>query len=144
MSEAIISRRRKVNINVNYSSILSEFVPLSTNYIVPKNLVGNQITVSLSGAKGSDSDIGIGFNGELVTRTLIVEPGEDIPIYIGSEGIDGGNGEPSSFGTYMIANGGISAANSYRNCTEDNNTSPSGAGYAIICYELKSKEEVVE
>lgn len=156
MSEAIISRKiekiietiiNTIYVDVEipvYNPPLSNLVTVSTTYTVPSNLTGNQITVSLAGAKGADSNTARGSNGELITQTLTVEPGEEISVYIGNEGVNGGNGEPSSFGTYMIANGGISATNSYNNSiiNDSISTNPSGAGYAIILYGLE--EEAVE
>ena len=152
MSEAIITRRNKTIIetitniiykdieNIIYDPPLSDFIPMSMNYTVPTNLLGNQITVALAAPKGADNDTDSGLNGELSIQTLTVEPGEVIPVYIGNEGVNGDNGGSSSFGTYMVANGGLSADNSiiaaknnsFNSTTAKTNTS--GAGYAIVWY----------
>lgn len=157
MSEAIITRRNKTIIetitniiyrdieNIIYDPPLSELISLSTNYVVPTNLANNQITVALAAPKGADNNTNIGLNGELVVQTLMVEPGENIPVYIGVEGTNGGNGGSSGFGTYMVANGGLSADNAAKlddtsNVSiEDINTS--GAGYAIVWYATEDSTE---
>ena len=163
MSEAIITRRRKTIIetitniiyrdieNIIYDPPLSSFIPMSMNYTVPANLLGNQITVALAAPKGADNSTSSGSNGELSIQTLTVEPGEEIPVYIGTEGTNGGNGGSSSFGTYMMVNGGVSADNSIisdsENTSDDTTTelNTSGAGYAIVWYATEdSTEEATE
>ena len=162
MSEAIISRRRKVNINYQYETIyndiynyidrivydppLSEFVPMSMNYTVPMNLAGNQITVALYGAKGADNETSSGQGGEVVVQDIIVEPGESIPVYVSSEGTNGANGGPTSFGNYAVANGGLSADNlAITENVDSTNMTNNSAGYAVVWYATEdSAEEVAE
>lgn len=158
MSEAIISRRRKVNINYRYETIyndiynyidqiiydppLTAFMTSSTTFTVPRNLDGNQVTVALYGAKGSDNELKTGQGGEVVVQDITVEPGEEIQVYVGSEGIDDSNGEPTTFGTYAIANGGLSAKNiddSVSNISDINTNNNSG--YAIVWYGTKDEED---
>ena len=80
MSEAIIARKSIAKVTYKYETIynniyvdieqiiynppLSSFVPMSMSYTVPTNLANNQITVALSGAKGSDNATTSGSNGE--------------------------------------------------------------------------------
>ena len=159
MSEAIIARKSIAKVTYKYETIynniyvdieqiiynppLSSFVPMSMSYTVPTNLANNQITVALSGAKGSDNETSSGSNGELVVETLSVQPGETIPIYIGEEGTDGNNGGSSSFGTYLVANGGLSADNA-TDQTENSNDNPSESGYALIYYSVVEEETIDE
>ena len=148
MSEAIIARRIKKIEGTIYNTIYNDIyvdveVPVydypkqaiittSETYTVTNNLVGNSISVALYGAKGSDTDTSQGEPGEVVIETLSVNPGESIPVYIGSAGNNGNNGEPSSFGTYIVANGGKSAE--YKSETSDSNYINNGNGYAVITY----------
>lgn len=156
MSEALIARRRKTIIetitniiyndieNIIYDPPLSSFIPMSMNYTVPANLLGNQITVALAAPKGADNDSNSGLNGELIVQTLTVEPGEEIPVYIGNEGVKGGNGSSSSFGTYMVATGGLSADNSIiasDSFDTDEKLNTSGAGYAVVWYATEDSTE---
>ena len=149
MSEAIIARKLKEIINIVYRDIeniiydppLSSFVPMSMSYTVPSNLANNTLLVTLSGAKGSDSDTDSGSYGEIVTSEVTVTPGETIPIYIGTEGTDGNNGGSSSFGTYLVANGGLSADNKILAENEEENDNTGGAGFALIRYALNEEEE---
>ena len=168
MSEAIIARKLKSILETIYNDIyqtiyndiyvdvpidvivfnppLDEFVPLSASYTVPANIANNTLTVTLSGAKGADHDTSSGLYGEVITQDITVTPGETIPIYIGNEGTDGANGEPSSFGTYMIANGGLSADNAIgiENIEDYQNENTGGAGYAVIGYATTDGEVVEE
>ena len=160
MSEALIARRRKTIIetitniiyndieNIIYDPPLSDFIPMSMNYTVPTNLLGNQITVALAAPKGADNSTSSGSNGELSIQTLTVEPGEEIPVYIGTEGTNGGNGGSSSFGTYMVATGGLSADNTITagdSFDTDEKINTSGAGYAVVWYATEdSTEEAIE
>ena len=153
LSEAIIARKLKdvietiTNIiyvdieNITYDPPLSEFIPMSMSYTVPSNLANNTLLVTLSGAKGSDSDTDSGSYGEIVTSEVTVTPGETIPIYIGTEGTDGDNGESSSFGTYLVANGGLSADNKLLAGEDEENYNTGGAGFALIRYALNEEEE---
>lgn len=156
MSEALIARRRKTIIetitniiyndieNIIYDPPLSSFIPMSMNYTVPANLLGNQITVALAAPKGADNGTMSGSNGELSIQTLTVEPGEEIPVYIGNEGVNGKNGGSSSFGTYMMVNGGLSADNSINSGNSsdtDEELNTSGAGYAVVWYATEDSTE---
>ena len=155
MSEAIIARKlknvEKVIDNTKYIDNTAEFnsgkipplVGQTTLFVVPTNLVTNTLLVTLSGAKGADNDTDTGSYGELITEEVTVTPGETIPIYIGEEGTDGNNGGSSSFGTYMVANGGLSADNA-TDQTENSNDNPSESGYALIYYSVVEEETIDE
>lgn len=145
MSEAIISRRKKdINRVIDNTNRIDNsdslwfdipsggFISATTTYAVPTNLASNEILVTLAAPKGSDSDTAKGLNGEIVSQTLSVEPGEEIPIFIGTEGTDGANGGSSSFGTYMMANGGLSANNATSSQSSYENQNPYEEGFAII------------
>ena len=151
MSEAIIARKLKnvdkVIDNTKYIDNTAEFnsgkipplVGQTTLFVVPSNLVTNTLLVTLSGAKGADNDSDTGSYGELITEEVTVTPGETIPIYIGEEGTDGNNGEPTSFGTYLVANGGLSANNKV-GIEESSNHNTGGAGFALIRYATSNEE----
>ena len=151
MSEAIIARKlknvEKVIDNTQYIDngdelyfdIPSGLISQSTLLTIPTNLATNTLLVTLSGAKGADNDTDTGSYGELITEEVTVIPGETIPIYIGEEGTDGNNGEPTSFGTYLVANGGLSADNKV-GIEESSNHNTGGAGFALIRYATSNEE----
>ena len=159
MSEAIIARRIKEIQETIYNTIYNDiyvdievpifnppkydFITTTSLYTVPSTLSGNSISVELYGAKGSDSSTGIGFPGEVITEEISVSPGETVPVYIGKAGTDGSNGEPSSFGNYIIANGGLSASNiSSLSKLGNSGNYNNGEGYAIIRY--STSDDIVE
>ena len=151
MSEAIIARIYQditVVEGISTLSTNSRSIQLleSQTYTAPTNAVNNTIKVTLVVGKGSDNSTSSGESGEVVTQSLSITPGESINVYIGDEGVDGGNGGTSSFGTYMIANGGLSADNKIDESVEYNSDSSATNGYAIVNYIVASEdnsEEVV-
>ena len=145
MSEAIIARRNKDIIEIVYNYIYNdiyntiykgEFVILpnsgTSTFSVPTNIANNTLTVMAAGAKGSDINGTEGQYGELITASVQVNGGEAIPVYIGEEGIDGQNGGSTSFGTYLIANGG--SAGSPGQITKFEEYANTNSGYILIGY----------
>lgn len=155
MSEAIISRRRKVEINYRYETVyndiynyidqvifdppLSAFMSTTSTFSVPTNLDGNTVTVALYGAKGADNETSVGQGGEVVIQNVEVTPGEEIQVYVGKEGTDGANGGPTTFGNYAVANGGLSADNAEIAGVEPDESSNNNNGYAIVWYATKKR-----
>ena len=155
MSEAIIAKHARINITYKYETVynnrynyiyqdvfdppLTAFIPISTTYTVPENLVGNSVMVALYGAKGSDNSTASGQGGEIVVENVNVTPGENIPVYVGNSGVNGSSGEPTSFGNYLIANGGKSA-NSLTSTDITDVPINNNDGYAIIWYNAIGSE----
>lgn len=143
MSESIIARRKYTKINYNYvtniiypTSASSTLVATSL-YSAPTNAVNNTLYVTAVGGSGASNETSDGAAGEMVAQEVVIEPGETIPINIGEEGSNGSNGGTTTFGTYLSAEGGLSADNIGNEEIETG----SGSGYVIIDYIAEEEAE---
>lgn len=82
----------------------------SQSYELPRDVKHASITVTCVGAGGSRSTGIDGACGEIVTKRVHINKylGKSVNIIIGSAGSDGASGEPTSFGEFVCANGGMS------------------------------------
>lgn len=89
----------------------TEIIDSSKTWTVPPGIVGG-ITVLVyggggGGQPGKNGSGGNGGNGgEMKKETFQISAGENIPVTIGNGGNSSGNGEATSFGSYITAQGG--------------------------------------
>lgn len=83
----------------------------SQSYELPRDVKFATIKVTCIGAGGSIDSTGLnGGDGEVVTKSIRINTPKSrtVDITIGSAGVDGRSGEPTAFGDYLCANGGVS------------------------------------
>lgn len=79
-------------------------------YELPRDVKHASITVTCIGAGGAMSTGVNGACGEIVTKRIHINKylGRSINVIIGSAGSNGASGEPTTFGDFVCANGGMS------------------------------------
>lgn len=111
MSEVVISRRGSGS---GKGVFMQEIISSNVVWKMPKSVVNNTVHVRIFGAGGcgtneKSSEIFTGGSGWMNNDYVKLTPGEKVNITIGTANVrkwDANAGGPSSFGTYLTANGG--------------------------------------
>ena len=106
MSEAIILRNQIIR---QQATLHTEVITSNTNWVVP-NLANNTVSVRIFGGGGGGGNNSGGGGGWMNNGDIVLNPGDSIPITIGTRGsgsrYGGSAGGTTSFGSYLSASGG--------------------------------------